>query len=146
MPRKKTVNLEWEYFPDFQEALHAGFDEDFGLYAIFLRRTGIKQFLKPELVYIGSTMKTVSERLLQSHEGLISALRDLGEEHYIEFAFGAFTKPIDEALLRDVESALIADFKPRLNGVGVKSYKGQPLTIESECEDEKQLNFSLTYE
>lgn len=44
---------------------------------------------------------------------------------------------------------MIAEFKPRLNGVGIKEYMGQELKIDSCCPDDEDwgdLNWELNYE
>lgn len=149
--RKKKVFLQWTYLTDFQEALRIGFTSQINFYALFLIPKGIRGLIKSEIVYFGSVVKqTISDRLLNKHQSLKSLIRDLGEKNSIQFAFGWFaegkggTKQIDENLVRDIESMLIAHFKPRLNAVGIKEYKGQQIELISECEDESKLEFELT--
>ena len=75
----------------------------------------------------------------------------------IEFAFGYWIgggrtknqKTISEGIIKDIESVMIAEFKPRLNGVGVKGYTGKAIGINSYCEENPNwdcLNWELFYE
>jgi hypothetical protein len=45
-------------------------------------------------------------------------------------------KSITDGVIRNIESLMIAEFKPRLNGVGVKKYKGPKLSVIAECPDD----------
>ena len=153
----KKCYIEWFYVIDFQDALVAGLEEYLTLYAFFVVpktrnvKTAVKVVLsKPELMYIGSSLKTPTKRLLSNHQALLSAIRDFGNDCYIQFAFGGFSDDkdaspdLDEQALRDVEAAAIQYFKPRLNATGVKDYVGsQALHIVSKCEDAKELNFEI---
>ncbi len=153
----KKVHIRWFYEIDFQEALVEGLKDYYTLYAILKvpKTKGIKTAVKaifsdPELLYIGSSLQTPTKRLLSNHKALLSALRDFGDDNYVQFAFGGFSDEkdtsidLDEQALRDVEAAIIQFFKPRLNATGVKDYVGsQALRIRSECEDISQLNFEI---
>ena len=132
--------IEWEV-SKFFEGLQKGFnkEEEALWYMIFLRGKGISTFKKPELVYIGSAYKqTVSERLLNKHDALQSAIREMDREIMIGLGYWIGggkkknQKEISEGVVRSIESAMIAEFKPRLNGVGVKKYYQRKLGYSKE--------------
>jgi hypothetical protein len=103
---------------------------------------------KRELVYIGMTCEqTVSERLLNKHEALKSCLREMDGNVIIALgAWGGRKKTIDKKAIKDIEHLMISTFKPRLNGVGVKEYKGVQLSIISESEqDWDELNWEIKF-
>ncbi len=149
-----NYNLEWEIF-NFEDGLRAGFDQKYIWYMIFLKHKGIKKLTRPELVYIGMTLESVSDRLLNKHEAIKSVFREM--DRSIEFAFGFWVgggksknqKTITEAEMKDIEAAMIANFKPRLNGAGVKGYTGKAIGITSYCEIDSawsELNFEIDYQ
>lgn len=132
-------DIEWEVY-QFFEGLQKGFnkEEEALWYMIFLKGKGLSTLKKPELVYIGSAYKqTVSERLLNKHDALQSAIREMDRKIMIGLGYWVGggkkknQKEISEGAVRGIESAMIAEFKPRLNGVGVKKYKGSKIKIDS---------------
>lgn len=135
----------WIY-NDFENILREGFNEEFCWYMILLRKKGLvfkdAVFGDPELVYIGKAVKqAVSDRLLRGHDQLIMYLRDFDRK--IMMAVGKPENPrtLSEEEIGNIESALIAKFKPRLNAHGLKEYKGPRIIIRSrsnllgECHD-----------
>lgn len=144
-----TYKIEWKVF-NLEEALRQGFkaEENFLWYMIFLEEKWLGMSKGHELVYIGMVCdQTVSDRLLNKHEALKSCLRDL--EHGIVIALGSWMgkeKSISKENIKNIEAAMIANFKPRLNGVGVKKYKGPAIVIESESDkDWDELNWDMKF-
>jgi hypothetical protein len=145
-----TYKIKWEAY-DLEKALKKGFmlEKNFLWYMIFLQKEewlGISK--KRELVYVGMTCEqTVSERLLNKHEALKSCLREMDGNVIIALgAWGGRKKTIDKKTIKDIEYLMISAFKPRLNGVGVKEYKGIQLSIISESEqDWDELNWEIKF-
>lgn len=134
------VDIQWD-FDILEHSLRRGYLNDYNFYAIFLDRK--KEFWRSidpngstELYYIGSTrMNSVSNRLLNNHDGLESALQDgFGDLH---LGLGKWSTNADLSikglndLIRDVESALIYKHMPTRNTVNRLSYKGIPLKISN---------------
>jgi hypothetical protein len=146
--------IEWDVHKFF-EGLQNGFDEMALWYMIFLKGKGLSRFKKPEMIYIGSAYKqTVSERLLNRHEALQSAIREMDGEIMIGLGYwvgGGIRKNqkgITEGAVRSIESVIIAEFKPRLNGIGVKKYKGTKIKVVSSYLDDENwedLNWIIEY-
>jgi len=143
--------IKWDYFDDFEEALRFGFDAKYLWYQIFLRPSGLGFFKNPELVYIGTSTQTISDRLLGKHEALKAIYREMDNDVSIAQGFwtggGRFRnqKTISSNVIKEIEAALIAEFKPRLNGVGVKGYQGKTIGIISFCSEHTYLD-SLNHE
>jgi len=117
----ETWRLRWETF-NFEEGLKEGFKKKYSWYMIFHKK-GFGFFSYPELMYIGMTKNTVSERLLSKHDALMSALRDFQDRNIVlGFGYLINKKSIPQSAVKYIESAMIAKFKPRLNAVGVTKF------------------------
>ena len=104
---------------------------------IFLKK-GWGVFQYPELMYIGMTKNIVSERLLSKHDALASALRDFKDRDIVlGLGYLGSRKKLTPTMIKYIESAMIAKFKPRLNGSGVTKFaqKGS-IKIISEYDDD----------
>ena len=135
----------WIY-NDFENILREGFMKEYCWYMIFLWKKGLlfKEaiFGDPELVYIGKAVKqAVSDRLLRGHDQLIMCLRDFDQKIVMGVGKSENPSTLSEEEIGNIESALIAKFKPRLNAHGLKEYKGPRIIIRSrsnllgECQD-----------
>ena len=113
--------VKWKTF-GFVDGLKEGFKKKYHWYMIFLKK-GLGLFQYPELMYIGMTTNTVSERLLNKHDALQSALRDF-QDRDIMLGLGWFDgrKELTNSTIKYIESSMIAKFKPRLNGSGVTKF------------------------
>ncbi|MGC9781326.1 MAG: hypothetical protein HZR80_18945 [Candidatus Heimdallarchaeota archaeon] len=132
----ETWRLSWETY-DFVEGLKEGFKKKYHWYMIFMKK-GLGLFSYPELMYIGMTKRTVSERLLSKHDALISSLRDFKDRNIIlGLGFLSSRKQLTPTTLKYIESAMIAKFKPRLNASGVTRFvpKGNIKIISEYPED-----------
>ena len=145
------VDIQWD-FDILEHSLRRGYLNDYNFYAIFLDRKrdywkSIDPIGSTELYYIGSTrMNSVSNRLLNNHDGLVSALQEgFGDIH---LALGIWQIGVDLSikglndLIRDVESALIYKYMPTKNTVNRLSYKGIPLTISNSVKSVGGININ----
>ncbi|OLS32417.1 MAG: hypothetical protein HeimAB125_09130 [Candidatus Heimdallarchaeota archaeon AB_125] len=115
----ETWKIMWDRY-SFEKGLNEGFKKKYLWYMNFLKK-GF--FSNPELMYIGMSKNSVSERLLSRHAALMSAIRDFKERDIVlGLGFLASKKTITPTKIGYIESAMIAKFKPRLNAVGVKKF------------------------
>ena len=157
---KQKYTIEWDYFDSLQEGLHNAFDERYNLYMLFLKKEGrAAKKQEPELMYIGMTTTTVGDRLLSKHDAFKTLLRDFDAQP-ISIALGRikqegisisdfrnvdseniedveFSKDFIKSTAEYVEYHLIAKFKPKLNGTGVKNAPklAEGIIITSKCRD-----------
>jgi len=117
----ETWQLKWETF-DFVEGLKEGFNKKYHWYMILLKK-GLGFLQYPELMYIGMTTNIVTERLLNKHDALMSALRDFKDRNIVlGLGYLDTRKELTTSMIKYNESAMIAKFKPRLNGSGVTKF------------------------
>ena len=126
----------------FVAGLQEGFDPKYNLYYIAIELAK-KDW---EVLYIGMTTKqTVSDRLLGNHEALKTVIVDYDEDIYI--GLGRVTKRAKtDDDLTNVEQALISYHKPRLNGVGVKRYRGESIAVLNIEADDTEFRLDLEEE
>ena len=119
--------IEWDIFDNFfLEGLDKGFNEDYNWYMIN------SMDREEEILYIGMAYKqSVSDRLLSNHAAFKQIIKEVDEKIYL--AFGRFIneKNITEEKIRDIEAAMIDNFKPKYNASGIRGYKGKPIKIIS---------------
>ncbi|OLS19663.1 MAG: hypothetical protein HeimC3_44260 [Candidatus Heimdallarchaeota archaeon LC_3] len=149
--RVKNIDIFWNYIRDFQKALSMGFSNSYYFYSIFVEEKVVQGIINSlvidsQLIYIGSTVRTPSDQLLNNHRLFQSIIKDYGKDYNISFAFGGFSdtnRIIDDELIRNIESMMITHFKPRLNAVDFEDQSGNPIEIYSSCEGFELLNFKL---
>lgn len=149
--RIKKIDIFWNCIRDFQKALSIGFNNNYYFYSIFIEKKLVRGFINKlvndsQLIYIGSTVKTPSERLLKNHKIFQSILKDYGKDYNIYFAFGGFSdtnRIIDDELIRNIEFMMISHFEPELNKLDTVEYIIKPIEISSTCEGFELLNFVI---
>ncbi len=134
--------VEWTV-KNLLDALREGYDSRYNLYFLLAE---FKE--KEKVVYIESVNKqTVSERLLNKHKGLKSAILDYdGDEIYIGLGEVLRKRVKTKEMIEGIETALISYEKPDLNAVGVKTYEGPAITIINSQSDDSDYGVDLEEE
>ena len=138
MDRIATYTVEWTVL-DFFDGLKEGFNGQYQLYYLAIK---IKKN-EWEVLYIGQvTKQTVSDRLLGGHDAFKTVIHDFDEEIFI--GLGRVSKrSLKDDELSNIELALISCHKPRLNGVGVKMYRGDTIRIINTIPDDAESGHDL---
>ncbi len=135
-----VYTIEWEVF-EVIAGLQSGFNPKYNLYYIAIEKQN-----EWEVLYLGMTSKqTVSDRLLNKHEALKTVIHDYDEDIYIGLGCVKNRNKTDEDLA-NIELALISHHKPRLNGVGVKRYKGEKITVKNTEHEDSDYGIDLDEE
>ncbi|MEA5135572.1 MAG: hypothetical protein VB035_05475 [Candidatus Fimivivens sp.] len=105
--RKRTVTIHWSYPTMLENIYEHNIIENIGIYCIY-RKFGNKM----SLLYIGKTSYSFKSRIYAHEKQWLYELRG---QFYIRF--GKIQSPIqvNDALLEDVESALIYGVQPPYN-------------------------------